>query len=191
MYYNIIIKFDLCTCLFKDVDIASKFKFWVILISKVLVIRASFAGDLQSISWMAMALGGISGSLLGGYALNNIQIDVIFFLFSVLPAIQLLSCSFVREKSVSSEILPGSSDTLESHTMNGNSVDEEDFSVGKAKSKVSRRKKNQKKRKKRVAVTNKFQNREKDGSLASQWFLSLKVATFALFQAFRQPIILR
>lgn len=38
--------------------------------------RASFAGDLQSISWMAMALGGIFGSLLGGYALNNIQIDI-------------------------------------------------------------------------------------------------------------------
>lgn len=152
--------------------------------------RASFAGDLQSISWMAMALGGIFGSLLGGYALNNMQIDVIFFLFSVLPSIQLLSCSLVKEKSVG-DILPGSSDTLESHTMNGDSVNEEDFSVGKSKSKVLRRKKNQKKRKKRVAVTNKFQNREKDGSLASQWFLSLKAATLALFQAFRQPIILR
>ncbi|XP_074348385.1 putative folate-biopterin transporter 4 [Apium graveolens] len=153
--------------------------------------RASFAGDLQSISWMAMALGGIFGSLLGGYALNNIQINVIFFLFSVLPSIQLLSCSFVTEKSVGSEILPGSSDTLESHTMNGDSVDEEDFSIKKSKSKASRRKKNQKKRKKRVVVTDKFQKHEKDGSLASQWFLSLKVATFALFQAFRQPIILR
>lgn len=155
------------------------------------MIRASFAGDLQSISWMAMALGGIFGSLLGGYALNNIQIHVIFFLFSVLPSIQLLSCSFVKEKSVGSEILPGSSDTLESHTMNGDSVNEEDFSVKKSKSKVSRRKKNQKKRKKRVVVTDKFRKRENDGSLASQWFLSLKAATFALFQAFRQPIILR
>lgn len=153
--------------------------------------KASFAGDLQSISWMAMALGGIFGSLLGGYALNNVQIDVIFFLFSVLPTIQLLSCNLVKEKSVGSKILPGSSATLESHAMNGDSVDEEDFSVRKSKSKASRRKKNQKKRKKRVAVTDKFQNREKDGSLASQWFLSLKVATYALFQAFRQPIILR
>ncbi|KAL3530714.1 hypothetical protein ACH5RR_010036 [Cinchona calisaya] len=29
----------------------------------------SFAGDLQSMSWMAMALGGICGSLFGGFAL--------------------------------------------------------------------------------------------------------------------------
>ncbi|GMP52566.1 hypothetical protein CsSME_00018326 [Camellia sinensis var. sinensis] len=56
----------------------------------VRVERASFAGDLQSISWMAMALGGICGSLLGGYALTNIQIENIFLLFSVLPAIQFL-----------------------------------------------------------------------------------------------------
>ncbi|XP_054810559.1 probable folate-biopterin transporter 4 isoform X3 [Prosopis cineraria] len=54
--------------------------------------RASFAGDLQSISWMAMALGGICGSLLGGYVLSNLQIDTIFLLFAVLPTIQLISC---------------------------------------------------------------------------------------------------
>ncbi|RWR94891.1 Biopterin transport-related protein BT1 [Cinnamomum micranthum f. kanehirae] len=54
--------------------------------------RAAFAGDLQSVSWSAMALGGICGSLLGGYTLNNLQIGTIFLLFSILPTIQLLSC---------------------------------------------------------------------------------------------------
>ncbi|KAL3612649.1 hypothetical protein D5086_003669 [Populus alba] len=44
--------------------------------------------DLQSISWLSMALGGIWGRLLGGHALNNLPIDKIFLRFSVLPAIQ-------------------------------------------------------------------------------------------------------
>ncbi|PWA45067.1 folate-biopterin transporter, Major facilitator superfamily domain protein [Artemisia annua] len=34
--------------------------------------KANYAGDLQSLSWMTMALGGICGSLFGEYALNNI-----------------------------------------------------------------------------------------------------------------------
>ena len=42
-------------------------------ISQLHLIRASFAGDLQTISWLAMALGGICGSLLGGFALTNLQ----------------------------------------------------------------------------------------------------------------------
>ena len=64
------------------------------------MIRAKFAGDLQSVSWMAMALGGICGSLLGGYALINFQMENIFLLFAVLPMLQLLSCTFDKESHV-------------------------------------------------------------------------------------------
>lgn len=153
--------------------------------------RASFAGDLQSISWMTMALGGIFGSLLGGYALNNFQIDIIFLLFSVLPTIQLVSCGLVKEKPVGNKVLPEFSAPKEYHTMNGSLVEEDISSFEKSKTRTSRRKKNQKKSKKRPVISNKFQIPEKDGSLAVRWFQSLKMATNTLFRAFRQPIILR
>ncbi|WZZ01129.1 hypothetical protein YC2023_073457 [Brassica napus] len=44
--------------------------------------KASFS-DLQSVSGCAMAVGGICGSLLGGYALNNLQMETICLLFTV------------------------------------------------------------------------------------------------------------
>ncbi|CAN6937442.1 unnamed protein product [Brassica oleracea] len=52
--------------------------------------RASFS-NLQSVSGCAMAVGGICGSLLGGYALNNFKMETISLLFTILPALQLLS----------------------------------------------------------------------------------------------------
>ena len=85
-------------------------------ISQLHLIRASFAGDLQTISWLAMALGGICGSLLGGFALTNLQIDTIFLLFSILPAIQLLSCGLVEENSMDSN------NSRSSQVVNGNSI---------------------------------------------------------------------
>lgn len=42
---------------------------------------AKFVGVLQSVSWMAMALGGICESLLGGYVLINFQMENIFLFF--------------------------------------------------------------------------------------------------------------
>ncbi|VAH59671.1 unnamed protein product [Triticum turgidum subsp. durum] len=56
-----------------------------------------FAGDLQSLSWSSMAVGGIFGSLLGGYALSNLPINVIYIIFSALPLFQLVTCVFVKE----------------------------------------------------------------------------------------------
>ncbi|GJN38269.1 hypothetical protein PR202_gb27297 [Eleusine coracana subsp. coracana] len=56
-----------------------------------------FAGDLQSLSWSSMAVGGIFGNLLGGYALSNLSIHVIYVVFSALPFFQLLSCIFVED----------------------------------------------------------------------------------------------
>ncbi|KAF3516179.1 hypothetical protein DY000_02063038 [Brassica cretica] len=55
--------------------------------------RASFS-NLQSVSRCAMAFGGICGSLLGGYALNNFKMETICLLFTILPALQLLSSIF-------------------------------------------------------------------------------------------------
>ncbi|XP_031260111.1 probable folate-biopterin transporter 4 [Pistacia vera] len=155
--------------------------------------RATFAGDLQSLSWLAMAFGGICGSLLGGYALTSLQIDRIFLLFSVLPTIQLLSCCLVKENPVGSKVLQEFSNTSSSHLVNGNNhiLDEEDFLEKKSNITMSRRKKSQKNKKKRFVMTRKPQSPEKGNHLVLQWFHSLKAATYSLYSAFRQPMILR
>ncbi|KAL4201150.1 hypothetical protein AMTRI_Chr02g214750 [Amborella trichopoda] len=67
--------------------------------------REAFAGELQSLSWSAMALGGISGSLIGGYALTNLRIETIFLLFSIFPTVQLFSCGLVKEIPSCDEVL--------------------------------------------------------------------------------------
>ncbi|KDP39102.1 hypothetical protein JCGZ_00859 [Jatropha curcas] len=155
--------------------------------------RASFAGDLQSISWLSMALGGICGSLLGGYALTNLHIDTIFLLFSVLPTIQLLSCGLVRENSIGSKVLSESSNSVGStHMVNGNGInlDEDIFLEKKSNRSTSRRKKSQKNSTKKTAINTKSQISEKD-PFALGLLQSLKAATYSLLRAFRQPIILR
>ncbi|CAA3004980.1 probable folate-biopterin transporter 4 [Olea europaea subsp. europaea] len=153
--------------------------------------RASFASDLPSISWMTMALGGICGSLLGGYALTNLHINKIFLLFSALPTIQLFSCCLVEESSVNSKEFPEhSTSNGVSHTMNNSSFHEDNLSAEKSKTSVSKRKKSQKNTKKGQATISNSQASKKDGSLATRWLHSLKMATFTLFRAFRQPIIL-
>ncbi|KAI3466234.1 hypothetical protein Pfo_022897 [Paulownia fortunei] len=160
--------------------------------------RASFAGDLQSISWMAMAFGGICGSLLGGFSLSNLQIEKIFLLFSALQSIQLLSCGLVEESSVGSTV---SSEHLisngGSHSVNGRGFHEDtsrsqnNISAEKSKNNTLRRKRSQKSAKQGPVTASKFQVPEVQGSLATKWLHSLKMATFSLFGAFRQPIILR
>ncbi|KAL0362246.1 UNVERIFIED_CONTAM: putative folate-biopterin transporter 4 [Sesamum calycinum] len=152
--------------------------------------RASFAGDLQSISWMAMALGGICGSLFGGYALTNLPIHAIFLLFSALPAMQLLSCGLVEERPVGSEI---SSEYLTSnggsHTINGRDFHEDGMSTEKSKRKISRRKRSHKSAK-QGSITESQVNAV-HGSLPTKWINSFKMTTVSLFRAFRHPIILR
>lgn len=152
--------------------------------------RAAFAGDLQSISWMAMAFGGICGSLLGGYALTNLGIENIFFIFSVLPAIQLFSCGFVDEKVVVGKFFPESPDSEVSHWGNENSIklDEDNYSMEYSKTGVTRRKKIQNKGDEKL---DRLENPEKDSSLGPQLFQSLKMASYTLLRAFRQPMIIR
>ncbi|XP_065625154.1 probable folate-biopterin transporter 4 [Quercus suber] len=159
-------------------------------ISQLHLIRASFAGDLLTISWLAMALGGICGSLLGGFALTNLQIDTIFLLFSILPAIQLLSCGLVEDNSVDSNNSRGS------QVVNGNSIQDEDNSLGK-KSDIGNlrrkksRKKSQKNSKQKAVVPSESKIPEIVDSLALRLFHSLKAAASSLCHAFKQPIILR
>ncbi|XP_057433259.1 probable folate-biopterin transporter 4 [Lotus japonicus] len=152
--------------------------------------KASYAGDLQSISWSAMALGGICGSLSGGFALSNLRMDAIFLLFSVLPCMQLLSCWFVEESSVNSKVLP--EDSIDSHTNDSSSIPDEDSPLTKKSHKSTRRRKNGKKNKKNKAVnTSKPKKFEKGDSMALKWFHSLKDAIYDLCRAFKQPTIWR
>lgn len=151
--------------------------------------RASFAGDLQSVSWLSMALGGICGSLLGGFALNNFEIDRIFLFFSILPAVQLFSCFLVEETTVRDKD-PAELSTAKESSINGVSIDEDVVSNVKSNNSTSRRRKNQKNTTK-PSVTSKMQISDKERSVAAIWFKSLKVAVHDLFKAFKQPIILR
>ncbi|KAF7815805.1 putative folate-biopterin transporter 4 [Senna tora] len=152
--------------------------------------RAIFAGDLQSISWSAMALGGICGSLLGGYALSNLQIYTIFLLYSVLPTIQLLSCCFVDEYSVNGKVLPENSTIRDTHT-NGSTPDEDSPLVKNISSRTTRRKKGKKNSKTRAVNTKRLEIFEKKDTLALKWFHSFREAVYDLCRAFRQPMILR
>ncbi|KAG6385557.1 hypothetical protein SASPL_154393 [Salvia splendens] len=144
---------------------------------------------------MAMAFGGICGSLFGGYTLDNLQIDKIFLLFSVLPAIQLLSCSLVEESSVEVKLLSENSNSNgASHSINGNDSDEDNarnhrnISTNKSGKNTHRRRRGQKSTKQEpVAVSESSDHR----FIMGKWFNSLKSATFSLLGAFRQPIILR
>ncbi|KAK6946875.1 Biopterin transporter family, partial [Dillenia turbinata] len=152
--------------------------------------RSAFAGDLQSTSWLAMAFGGICGSLFGGYALTNLQIDKIFLLFSILAFLQLLSSFLVEENSTDAKHFQ----ELESSPIGHENTivsDEDKSLVKKSKSGTSRRKKNPKNSKKYQSITRKTMVPEKHGSLALQWFHSLKMATYSLCRAFKQLMILR
>ncbi|XP_062118174.1 probable folate-biopterin transporter 4 [Humulus lupulus] len=152
--------------------------------------RASLAGDLQSMSWLAMAFGGICGSLSGGYALINFNIDTIFLLFAILPSLQLLSCGLVEESSVGSKVLD-SSNSENSNEVNGNSssIDGDNFLDKKSSISTFRRKRSQKDRKE--VISTELQSAEKVDSLASSWFHSLKSAAYSLCCAFGKPIIFR
>lgn len=155
--------------------------------------HAEFAGDLQSLSWSAMALGGICGSLLGGYTLSNLRIDTIFLLFSVLPTIQLLSCALVEE-------VPAGSENIPDHNKQRHVEYEADVSFSSGndsfaktlKSGTSRRKKSSHKNGKRKMKSAKSEIREQqNGLVAARGYLSLKSAAYSLCRAFRKPMILR
>ncbi|KAL8166957.1 hypothetical protein V2J09_008456 [Rumex salicifolius] len=147
--------------------------------------RAKFAGDLQSLSWLSMAFGGICGSVLGGYALDNLQTETIFLLFAALPALQLVSCSLVEEKPVDSV-----SEVSHLKNESDDSVNGED-NASSDNSRARRRKKNNKSNEKRENFSAKNDISRKNGSLTLKWFYSFKTAAYSLYCAFKQPMILR
>eukprot|EP00268_Persea_americana_P053149 TRINITY_DN5996_c0_g2_i4.p1 TRINITY_DN5996_c0_g2~~TRINITY_DN5996_c0_g2_i4.p1 ORF type:complete len:516 (+),score=71.52 TRINITY_DN5996_c0_g2_i4:199-1746(+) len=174
--------------------------------------RAAFAGDLQSVSWSAMALGGICGSLLGGYTLNTLRIGTIFLLFSILPTIQLLSCVFVMEDPIGRNALldHAKSRSEEKLVANGNArtapdskdlqqnlgfidLGADDSLVERSSSngRTSRRRKRRHKSSKGRAFIKESKVQTQHTSRAMEYFTSLKLAICSLSQAFRQPIILR
>ncbi|KAG9454082.1 hypothetical protein H6P81_006986 [Aristolochia fimbriata] len=152
--------------------------------------RALFAGDLQSISWSSMATGGICGSLLGGYTLKNMSIDKIFFLFSVLPTIQLISCGLVQEAPSGTKVMLEDSSLedpfgkLKLDTNPNTNTNFEHFGVQK------RRKSKTKSKNRRRTITTSV-NLNSPRSLVKTWYSSLRSAVVSLFLAFKQPIILR
>ncbi|KAJ9562608.1 hypothetical protein OSB04_007768 [Centaurea solstitialis] len=152
--------------------------------------KAKFAGDLQSVSWMTMAVGGICGSLFGGYALTNFQMGNIFLLFSVLPTIQLFSCGFVTENPITTSPLPEFSTCNDTNVQNENVSDEDKLSTDMPKPGTLMRKRSNKGGKK-LLTSDTSKMHGKDESLPSQWFQSFKVAGYTLFKAFGRPVILR
>ncbi|XP_078447751.1 major facilitator superfamily protein [Wolffia australiana] len=160
--------------------------------------RAAYAGDLQSLSWFAMAIGGVLGSLLGGIALLNLRISSIFLLFSILPIMQLLSCYSVDEAYAGrKDKAPVEGSTLDS-IENVQSVEGDVFSNGRtslpnlsSSSNFGIHKAQQRKGKgKRTAADTEFID-ENHPTLRLQWFLSLKSALRTLSSAFKRPVILR
>jgi hypothetical protein len=148
--------------------------------------RPEFAGDLQSLSWSSMAVGGIFGSLLGGFALSNLSIHVIYLVFSSLPFFQLVSCIFVEDspkgfQSVADEhkyvddpsVLSAFAETSSSETF---------------RYEVTRRRRGSRKNKKRRTPSRQV-GQKQNKSIESS--LSLRSAFFSLCTAFKQPTILR
>uniref|UniRef100_A0A0D9UYY8 Major facilitator superfamily (MFS) profile domain-containing protein n=1 Tax=Leersia perrieri TaxID=77586 RepID=A0A0D9UYY8_9ORYZ len=151
-----------------------------------------FAGDLQSLSWSSMAVGGIFGSLLGGYALSNLPIHVIYIVFSALPLFQLVSCIFVEESP------KGFESTIDSAALKHVEDQTVDTSFpGKGSSELykyegTRRRKGARKNSKRKSFSRRPEDHAKSNkSMNSRLYLSLKSAAFSLCTAFKQPTILR
>ncbi|CAO2175265.1 unnamed protein product [Urochloa humidicola] len=145
---------------------------------------SEFAGDLQSLSWSSMAVGGIFGSLLGGYALSNLPIHAIYVVFSALPFFQLVSCMFVDDspKRFQSAIDEHNNQTAFSEEGSGEALGKEG----------TRRRKGTRKNDKRKPLPTRTEANEKHNvSFNSSPCLSLKSAFFSLCTAFKQPTILR
>ncbi|XP_015690651.1 probable folate-biopterin transporter 4 isoform X2 [Oryza brachyantha] len=151
-----------------------------------------FAGDLQSLSWSSMAVGGIFGSLLGGYALSNLPIHVIYIIFSALPLFQLISCIFVEESPKGFE---STVDNAAPKHVVDQTVDTSSPGKGLSESykyEGTRRRKGARRNSKRKSLSKRPEDHDKNNkSINSRPYLSLKSAFFSLCTAFKQPTILR
>lgn len=59
----------------------------------------SSTGELQSLAWVALATGGVLGSLCGGLALKRIDCHTMFAVFLLMVSAQLIVCFTVSERS--------------------------------------------------------------------------------------------
>ncbi|CAH9087917.1 unnamed protein product [Cuscuta epithymum] len=103
---------------------------------------------------------------------------------------QLVSCHFVEEGSTAAKSFSKLSTSNGTHLTNENIDDNYNFSNGKSKGRASRRKRSQKDTENRTVQSGDLEIPEKDES-SLRLFQSIKSASYALFMAFRQPIILR
>jgi hypothetical protein len=139
-----------------------------------------------------MAVGGIFGSLLGGYALSNLPINTIYIIFSALPLFQLVSCIFVKES-------PNGFESMVDNAAHDHPIDQNIDSAfpGEGSSESlkyggTRRRKGAHKKRKRRSLSKRSEALEKHNkSINSGLYLSLKSAFFSLCTAFKQPAILR
>lgn len=150
--------------------------------------RAEFAGDLQSLSWLMMAVGGICGNLLGGYALSSLQIHSIFLLFSILPSIQLLSCVLIKE--VSSEISEIEEQKSKDHGQWKLYSRSNKNSLGNASNSGPFRRRNRGSNHGQNKITSQ-ENVNGEESFGLRCYESLRSAIYSLFHAFKKPLILR
>lgn len=67
--------------------------------------RGRSKGELQSLAWLALAIGGVVGNLTGGLALSRLSSTTMFAVFSTLVAGQLVVSALVKEKSFNFKVL--------------------------------------------------------------------------------------
>ena len=139
-----------------------------------------------------MAVGGIFGSLLGGYALSNLPINTIYIIFSALPLFQLVSCIFVEESPKGFESTVDNAAHDHADDQNIDSAFAGKGSVETFKHEGIRKRKGVHKKSKRRSLSKRSEAHEKHNrSINSRPYLSLKTAFFSLCTAFKQPAILR
>jgi hypothetical protein len=131
-----------------------------------------------------MAVGGIFGSLLGGYALSNLPIHAIYVVFSALPFLQLVSCMFVEDSTKGFH----SANDEHKYVDNQSSVtafSEKDSSEA-LRYEGTRKRKGTRKNNKRRSLSKRTESDEKhNGSINLLPCLSLRSAFFSLCAAFK------
>ncbi|CAA2953578.1 probable folate-biopterin transporter 7 [Olea europaea subsp. europaea] len=62
--------------------------------------KPSSSGELQSFVWMASAIGGVLGNLIGGIAIDKFSTPMMFLMFGILLSFQFLLTLFICESSL-------------------------------------------------------------------------------------------
>ncbi|GAB2294590.1 hypothetical protein Dimus_028791 [Dionaea muscipula] len=155
--------------------------------------RAIFADHLEFIASFSLAIGGVCGSLVVAYSLSKLHIDTVFLAFGAAPFLQLISCGFVKDTPVSTEVTSEVDDSTNSRLPigNDNTKHEDDFALHKSSLSTKRRRKGEKNHKRKSASSSKVLTEGNGGPLVLQWFHSLEMGTYSLINAFRQPMVLR